>query len=465
MRIRHCAPVLVSLGLFLLAGCVPVSPELVAQRVATVAAESSATAAAHDAANSFAATGTSVPPSPPATPTLPATAAATNTASATATASPPATPTLTVAVTATATATATVPSTPAPTATATPTPTPTATATPTTLPTATSTQTLVPAPTVTVSPTVTTPATIPATATPVAAVTITASITATVAASATMTATSAAPATVVTQTLATPAAVATVTAGKQTINVRGGPGVQFGIVGTLPAGQALGVIGTDAKRDWWQVCCVNGRPGWVSDGVVTFEGQRQAVPITPPLMPDQLQASWALHWQCYGQSCAQPECVGQSTAQTGKVLDERWLEVKREATWPEKCGQPENWLSQVDRYTGQEPRSTGGPLFYIWMGANPGPESRSVDLLGRKLSLWCTDTRTREVDAGQGWTVAYEGDACYDRASGVLVTLQYTKRWLFTGSYQGKTYNKEYLGNYEVYQQILTGTNAPLSGK
>ena len=136
------------------------------------------------------------------------------------------------------------------------------------------------------------------------------------------------------------------------------------------------------------MCCVSGRPGWVSDGVVTFEGQRQAVPITPPLMPDQLQASWALHWQCYGQSCAQPECVGQSTAQTGKVLDERWLEVKREATWPEKCGQPENWLSQVDRYTGQEPRSTGGPLFYIWMGANPGPESRSVDLLGRKLSLW-----------------------------------------------------------------------------
>jgi Bacterial SH3 domain len=436
---------------------VPIPPELVAQRVATVAAESTATAAAQNEANSLAATGTSVPTSPPATPTLPATAAVTNTVSATATASPPATPPLTVAVavTVTATATATVASTPAP----------TATATPTTLPTATATQTLVPAPTVTVSPTVATPATIPAAATPVAAITVTASITATVAASAPMTATSAAPATVVTQTLATPAAVATVMAGKQAINVRGGPGVQFGIVGTLPAGQALGVIGTDAKRAWWQVCCVSGRPGWVSDGVVTFEGQRQAVPITPPLMPDQLQASWALHWQCYGQNCTQPECVGQSTAQTGKVLDERWLEVKREATWPDKCGQPENWLSQVDRYTGQEPQSTGGPLFYIWMGANPGPESRSIDLLGRKLSLWCTGTRTREVDGGQGWTFAYEGEACYDRASGVVVTLQYTKRWLFTGNYQGKTYNKEYLGSYEVYQQILTDTNAPLSGK
>ncbi len=502
MRIHQLAPAVVSLGLLLLAGCVPISPELVAERVATVAAESTARAVAREAAYSFEGTGTSVPtqspgtststvaatptaiasatatvpstPEPAATPTTVPSATPTTAPHATPTTAPSATPTTapsatpTTAPSATPTTAPSATPTTAPTAIPTTTLEPTTTATPTIAPTAMPTaavpQAVVPEPTIAVSPAGTAPATMPAAATPVAAVTVTASITPTVAASATITATSTAT-TAITQTLTTPAVVATVTAGRQTINVRGGPGLQFDIVGTLPSGQALGVIGTNTKRDWWQVCCVNDRPGWISDGVVTFEGQRQAVPVMPPLMPDQLKASWALHWRCYGQGCTQPECLGQSTAQTGKIVDERWLEVKREATWPDKCGQPENWLSEVDRYSGKEPELTGGPLFYIWMGSSPGPESRSVDLLGRKLSLWCTGARTREVDGGQGWTFAYEGEACYDRAAGVLVTLQYTKRWLFTGSFQGNTYNKEYLGTYEAYQQILTDTNVPLSGK
>jgi hypothetical protein len=96
---------------------------------------------------------------------------------------------------------------------------------------------------------------------------------------------------------------------------------------------------------------------------------------------------------------------------------------------------------------------------------DPGPETRTTDLLGHKLSLWCTGTRQRDVEQGQGWTVQYEGEGCYDRASGVLVTLQYIKRYLFTGTYGGETFDKQYLGDYEVYQQTLTDTNAPLSGK
>jgi hypothetical protein len=43
--------------------------------------------------------------------------------------------------------------------------------------------------------------------------------------------------------------------------------------------------------------------------------------------------------------------------------------------------------------------------------------------------------------------------------------MEYTKRWLFTGTVGGQKYERQYFGDHEVYQQILTGTNVPLSGK
>ena len=88
-----------------------------------------------------------------------------------------------------------------------------------------------------------------------------------------------------------------------------------------------------------------------------------------------------------------------------------------------------------------------------------------MEHLGRTLSLWCTDTRTREVKQAGGWTIVIEGQACYDRSSGVLVTMEYTKRWLFTGTTNGQTYERKYFGDNEVYQQILVDTNIPMSAK
>ena len=48
-----------------------------------------------------------------------------------------------------------------------------------------------------------------------------------------------------------------------------------------------------------------------------------------------------------------------------------------------------------------------------------------------------------------GWTIVIEGQACYDRSSGVLVTMEYTKRWLFTGTTNGQTYERKYFGDNE----------------
>jgi hypothetical protein len=149
-----------------------------------------------------------------------------------------------------------------------------------------------------------------------------------------------------------------------------------------------------------------------------------------------------------------------------QARDVRWLELKRQATWTDKCGKDEDWLLQVDRYTGQETQAmTDPPLFYMWMGANPGPENRTIEHFGRTLSLWCTDTRTREIPQTGGWTVLFEGKACYDRGAGILVMMDYTKRWLFTGTAGGQKYERKYFGDYEVYQQMLVDTNVPMSAK
>lgn len=394
----------------------------------------------------------------------------------------PAALTATVGITATATPTPTVAITPTATPTTPPTPTasptPTATAPPTASPTATPTTpptpTAPPTATATASPTATAtaPPAATATRTPRAAATGTAPPAATPGATAASTAEpwaaladlpSAAITVTLTPTSATPAGQVVVTA--QQANLRGGPGLAFDVLATARQGDALNVYGSDAAQNWWQVCCAAGQAGWISRTIVRFEGDPQAVPLAGPLLPDDLSASWAMRWECHGRGCQQEVCTGQSQAAAQRVTGERWLEVQRNALWDDACGEPEEWLTQVDRYTGRERAAGSAPLFNIWQGANPGPANRSVVLAGAPLALWCTETRKQETPQAGGWTAAFEGQACYDTQSGVLALMQYVKRWLFTGSANGQTFEREYFGDYEVIQQVLLETNAPLSGR
>lgn len=248
-------------------------------------------------------------------------------------------------------------------------------------------------------------------------------------------------------------------------NMRGGPGTTFPVVATTRQGTNLQVTGSNQGQSWWQVCCIDDQAGWMSQTVARFQGDPGAVPVVGPLMPDDLNASWELRWECHGSGCKQAECLGESEASALRVIDDRWLEVTRNSSWPDGCGEAEDWLTQVDRYTGKERQSSASAtLFNIWEGANPGTATRVVDLLDRQLTVWCSDTRTQEVEQQDGWTVLYEGQACYDTKAGVLALMQYVKRWLFSGTVNGQTFDKQYFGDYEVYQQVLTNTNAPLSG-
>ena len=47
------------------------------------------------------------------------------------------------------------------------------------------------------------------------------------------------------------------------VNVRQGPGIEYGLVGSVEQGLELEITGRNPLGDWWQVCCVNGQTGWI----------------------------------------------------------------------------------------------------------------------------------------------------------------------------------------------------------
>ncbi len=55
------------------------------------------------------------------------------------------------------------------------------------------------------------------------------------------------------------------------VNMRGGPGTDYAIVGSAGNGETFDIIARNEQGDWWQVCCVNGQPGWLFGQLATVE--------------------------------------------------------------------------------------------------------------------------------------------------------------------------------------------------
>ncbi len=215
----------------------------------------------------------------------------------------------------------------------------------------------------------------------------------------------------------------------------------------------------------YQVYAVAGNP----------EAEPQATPApvqdpglelgTDPVLDLDLQARWSITWECSSDLCTFDRCEGTAFVSVRKLLDERWLELDRRVRWNEGCGKRTSWLTQVDRFTGEERYpSQEDRLFIFWAGARAGLPERTVELGdGRAVAVWCTGPRTAEVQEKEGWTTLYDGEVCYDVRTGMLVTMSYLKRWVFTGVFQGKEYQRAYFGDMETYEQVLETTNARLS--
>ncbi len=182
------------------------------------------------------------------------------------------------------------------------------------------------------------------------------------------------------------------------------------------------------------------------------------------LIPRDFQASWEVDWECTSENCQTELCTGTGLAAVRGVVEDRWLEVDRRIEWDGECGQRASWLSQIDRYTGQERYpSKDDVLFNFWAGAHPGPANDVVHLSdGQSVSVWCSGPRQAEVEEGDGWTTLYDGEVCYDTQTGILVYMNYMKRWVFTGTFQGQEYTRAYFGDSETYEQRLKTTNAKL---
>ncbi|MCO6452738.1 MAG: SH3 domain-containing protein [Caldilineales bacterium] len=74
------------------------------------------------------------------------------------------------------------------------------------------------------------------------------------------------------------------------INVRGGPGTGFAVVGSLTGGERAPILGRTNDSSWWQIELADGTEGWVLAEIVSTSGNTDGIAIaanipTPPPAP------------------------------------------------------------------------------------------------------------------------------------------------------------------------------------
>lgn len=70
----------------------------------------------------------------------------------------------------------------------------------------------------------------------------------------------------------------------QVVNVRSGPGTNYGAIGQLSPNQRYNVTGKNQAGAWWQID-FNGRQGWVIGSLITTEGVFDAVQVATAAPP------------------------------------------------------------------------------------------------------------------------------------------------------------------------------------
>ena len=92
-----------------------------------------------------------------------------------------------------------------------------------------------------------------------------------------------------------PPAAPSVTAANG-LNVRGGPGIAYNIVGAMEAGTTADLLAKNPQGDWWQVTLIGGVQGWVFGPLVTTAGDVSAIAVAenipePPPTPEPVAAA------------------------------------------------------------------------------------------------------------------------------------------------------------------------------
>lgn len=69
------------------------------------------------------------------------------------------------------------------------------------------------------------------------------------------------------------------------MNVRGGPGTNYAVVGALNAGDVARITGKNGAGDWWQISFAGGSVGWVYGPLVTTSGETGGVAVAEAPAP------------------------------------------------------------------------------------------------------------------------------------------------------------------------------------
>ncbi|MCB0045415.1 MAG: SH3 domain-containing protein [Caldilineaceae bacterium] len=264
-------------------------------------------------------------------------------------------------------------------------------------------------------------------------------------------------------------------------NMRSAPDLDAEIIGKGNPGTVFEVIEQSDEGDWYNVCCVapldnpDGEPveAWVAAQVVEpSDGEGFTVPVAgaaaeggEPLLPADAEATWSVDWTCGSDRCTLNACSATVTARADST-NLQFLQVAHEVVWDDACFATDSWIFEVDPMTGDERTGDFAEnfLYGYWLGADSGEANavyRYDDELG--VMVVCADDQEVEIDEGDGWTTVYSGATCHDIKTGMLVLLTYTKRWLYSGEYDGQTYSRAYFGDSETLEQRLVDTNIDLS--
>jgi hypothetical protein len=83
---------------------------------------------------------------------------------------------------------------------------------------------------------------------------------------------------------ATAAPQAKLIVAQDAVNVRLGPGTDYGLAGDASTGQTFDITGKNQAGDWWQFCCINGQQAWIFAQLVTTENADSVAVVTdlPP---------------------------------------------------------------------------------------------------------------------------------------------------------------------------------------
>ncbi len=258
-------------------------------------------------------------------------------------------------------------------------------------------------------------------------------------------------------------------------NVRSGPALDSKIIAKALPGDSFTVVGESDDGKWLEVCCITDPedpsgetkiPAWISASVVDLDGNAGAVPVTDAVFTDTVESTWKVDWTCGSDRCEVKECGATVAATSDTPSTNQWLQVEHTVTWDDNCFDEDSWVFEVDRFSAKERSGefSDNFLYNYWLGIQPGPATNTFTMDdGRKVAVYCSGPHELDLEENNGWTTRYVGETCHDVKTGELVSVSYTKRWLFTGEYDGQKYERAYFGDYEVLEQHLVDTNAELA--